>query len=66
MSMGINPSSYSERTRDCFSPFLKQTGENISDRVLNAPYVSLQSNTGSLGSLEYLLREPTNVIQRLF
>ena len=42
MSMGINPLSYSERTRDCFSHFLKQTGGNISDRVLNPHYVNQQ------------------------
>ena len=61
MSIGINPLSYSERTRDLFSPFLKQTRENVSDRVLNAHYVPSQSNTSSLESPEYLLREPTNV-----
>lgn len=59
--MGINPLNYSERTRDCFSPFLKQTGENISDRVLSAHYVPSQFNTSLLGRPEYLLREPTNV-----
>ena len=56
MSMGINPLNYSERTRDCFSPFLKQTGQSI-----NAHYVPSQFNTSLLGSPEYLLREPTNV-----
>ena len=75
MSIGTNPLNYSGRTRHCFSPFFKQTGENVSGRVLNAHYVPSQSNTSSLGSPKYLLREPTTVstptsqykvMQRLF
>ena len=52
-----------ERTCNCFSPFLKQTGENVSGRVLIAHYVSSQSSKSSLGSPEYLLCEPANVHQ---
>ena len=52
-----------ERTCNCFSPFLKHTGENVSGRVLIAHYVSSQSSKSSLGSPEYLLCEPANVHQ---